>query len=76
MSSNEHVTDIVQIGSYGVIGTPALVINKKVVAVGTAPPKAKIKTWRQDAHRHFRRCGHAHLTGADRRHFPGLTGLG
>jgi small redox-active disulfide protein 2 len=45
----EHVTDIAEIGSYGVMGTPALVVDKKVVAVGTAPPKAKIKTWLQQA---------------------------
>ncbi len=45
----EHVTDIVEIGNYGVMGTPALVVNKKVVAVGTTPPKAKIKTWLQEA---------------------------
>lgn len=45
----EHVTDIAEIGSYGVMGTPALVVNKKVVSVGAAPPKAKIKTWLQQA---------------------------
>jgi hypothetical protein len=41
----EHVTDISAIGEYGVMGTPALVINGKVMAVGTVPPKAKLKTW-------------------------------
>ena len=30
----EHVTDIAEIGSYGVMGTPALVINREVKAVG------------------------------------------
>ena len=45
----ENVSDIAEIGSYGVMGTPALVINKKVVTVGTTPPKAKIKTWLQEA---------------------------
>ena len=43
--SIEHVTDINTIAEYGVMGTPALIINGKVMAVGTVPPKAKLKTW-------------------------------
>jgi hypothetical protein len=45
----EHVTDIDEIGSYGVMGTPALVINREVKAVGSIPPKTKLKKWLQDA---------------------------
>jgi small redox-active disulfide protein 2 len=45
----EHVTDIAEIGSYGVMGTPALVINREVKAVGSVPPKTKLKQWLQDA---------------------------
>ena len=45
----EHVTDIAEIGSYGVMGTPALVINCEVKAVGSVPPKPKLKQWLQDA---------------------------
>jgi hypothetical protein len=45
----EHVTDIAEIGSYGVMGTPALVINREVKAVGSAPPKPKLKQWLQEA---------------------------
>jgi small redox-active disulfide protein 2 len=45
----EHVTDIAEIGSYGVMGTPALVINREVKAVGSVPPKPKLKQWLQDA---------------------------
>ena len=41
----EHVTDINAISEYGVMGTPALVINGKVMAVGSVPPKVKLKTW-------------------------------
>lgn len=41
----EHVTDIKEIGKYGVMGTPALIINGKVMAVGRVPPRAKIKQW-------------------------------
>jgi small redox-active disulfide protein 2 len=39
----EHVTDIKAIASYGVMGSPGLVINGKVVSVGSVPPKAKLK---------------------------------
>ena len=45
----EHVTDIAEIGSYGVMGTPALVINGEVKAVGSVPPKPKLKKWLQEA---------------------------
>lgn len=40
-----HVRDITEISKYGVMGTPALVINGKIVSVGTVPSKAKIKEW-------------------------------
>ena len=39
----EHVTDIKAIASYGIMGSPGLVINGKVVSVGSVPPKAKLK---------------------------------
>jgi small redox-active disulfide protein 2 len=45
----EHVTDIGEIGSYGVMGTPALVINSEVKAVGSVPPKPKLEKWLQEA---------------------------
>lgn len=44
-----HVTDIKEIGRYGVMGTPALIINGKVVAVGSVPEKKKIKQWLLEA---------------------------
>lgn len=44
-----HVTDIKEIGSYGVMGMPALIINDKVVAVGSVPEKKKIQQWLSDA---------------------------
>jgi hypothetical protein len=43
----EHVTDIKEIGRYGAMGMPALVINEKVVWVGSVPPKEKLKSWLQ-----------------------------
>jgi hypothetical protein len=45
----EHVTDIAEIGSYGVMGTPALVVNGTLKALGSIPPKTKLKQWLQDA---------------------------
>lgn len=44
-----HVTDAREIGKYGVMGTPALVINKKIVSVGTTSDKKKIRQWLADA---------------------------
>ena len=41
----EHIRDIKEIGKYGVMGTPALVINGKVMCVGTVPTKKNIKEW-------------------------------
>jgi len=48
-SDIEHVTDITEIGSYGVMGTPALIVNGAVKSVGSIPPKTKLKQWLQDA---------------------------
>ena len=45
----EHVRDIKEIGKYGVMGSPALLINGKVKSVGKVPHKAKIKEWLTEA---------------------------
>jgi len=45
----EHVRDVVEIGRYGVMSVPALVINGKVVAAGRIPPRKKLKALLQDA---------------------------
>jgi small redox-active disulfide protein 2 len=45
----EHVRDIKEIGRYGVMGTPALLINGQVKSVGKVPPKNKLKEWLQEA---------------------------
>jgi small redox-active disulfide protein 2 len=39
----EHVTDIKQIMAYGVMTTPALAIDGKIVAAGKLPSLADIK---------------------------------
>jgi small redox-active disulfide protein 2 len=41
----EHVTDIRAIARYGVLGSPALLINGKVLAVGTVPSKKQLTDW-------------------------------
>ncbi len=41
----EHVREIKEIGKYGVMGMPALIINGKIMSVGRVPPKTKLKEW-------------------------------
>lgn len=41
----DHVQDIKEIAKYGVLGTPALVINGQVKSVGRVPRKEQIKEW-------------------------------
>lgn len=41
----EHVRDLAEIGRYGVMGSPALVIDNEVKVVGAVPPRTKIKSW-------------------------------
>jgi small redox-active disulfide protein 2 len=45
----EHVRDIKEIGKYGVMGTPALIIKGEVKSVGKVPPKERIKQWLGEA---------------------------
>ena len=45
----DHVRDIREIGSYGVMGSPALIINGKVKAVGRVPMKSEIRKWLMEA---------------------------
>jgi hypothetical protein len=48
-ASVDHVTDINEIARYPVMGSPALVINGKPVAVGSVPPRNKIRQWLLEA---------------------------
>jgi len=48
-ASLDHVTDIKEIARYGVMGTPALVINGRVMAVGKVPARNQMKTWLLEA---------------------------
>jgi len=45
----EHVREVKEIGKYGVMGMPALIINDKAVCVGKVPPRYKIKEWLENA---------------------------
>ena len=47
----EHVRDFREISSYGVMGSPALVINGRVAAVGSIPSRSKLLTLIQKAGR-------------------------
>jgi small redox-active disulfide protein 2 len=50
-ASLEHVTDIKEMAKYGLVRTPALVINEKVVAMGTLPSAKTIKEWLTEANK-------------------------
>ena len=45
----EHVRDLKEIAGYGVMGTPALIINGKVMCKGKVPRKNKIIKWLEQA---------------------------
>jgi quercetin dioxygenase-like cupin family protein len=44
----EHIRDADQIAEYKVKGTPALIINGKVMCSGTTPPKNRIIKWLEE----------------------------
>jgi len=41
----EKISDIMKIAGYGVLGTPAVVVNGEVKCVGKIPDKEEIKAW-------------------------------
>jgi small redox-active disulfide protein 2 len=45
----DHVRDIREIGNYGVMGSPALIINGEVKAMGRVPMRSEIKKWLMEA---------------------------
>jgi quercetin dioxygenase-like cupin family protein len=47
----EHVRDDTQIAQYNVRGTPALIINGKVMCTGKTPPKNTIRKWLEETGR-------------------------
>jgi len=44
-ASVEKVTDTMKIASYGVFGTPAVVVDGEVKSVGKIPTKEEVKAW-------------------------------
>ena len=44
-ASVEKVTDLLKIAGYGVMGTPAVVVNGEVKSVGKIPGKEDIQAW-------------------------------
>jgi len=45
----EHVRDPIEVANYGVMGSPGLIINGEVKAVGSVPPPNKLKEWLMEA---------------------------
>jgi small redox-active disulfide protein 2 len=41
----EKITDLMEIASYGVFGTPAILVDGEVKSVGKVPKKEDVKTW-------------------------------
>jgi len=41
----EKVTDVMKIASYGVFGTPAVIVDGEVKCVGKVPSKADVIKW-------------------------------
>jgi len=44
----EHVRDLDEIWRYGVMQTPAMVINDEVLCAGRLPSRAQVETWVQE----------------------------
>ncbi len=45
----EHVTDVKEIARYRVMGIPALIINGKILSVGSVPSKKQLTNWLKNA---------------------------
>lgn len=45
----EKVTDYAEMMEYGLLTTPGLVVNEKLVAAGRIPNQAEISSWLADA---------------------------
>ena len=52
IGSVEHVRDLEEIASYGLVGLPALVINGEVKSVGRFPRESQLRDWLEQAATH------------------------
>ena len=50
----EHIRDVRQISQYGVMGSPALVINGRAKAVGSVPSKSRLRDFLREAQTEFK----------------------
>jgi small redox-active disulfide protein 2 len=41
----DKITDMMEIAKYGVLGTPAVIVDGEVKSVGKIPDKEEIKSW-------------------------------
>jgi len=41
----EKITDTMEIASYGIFGTPSVIIDNEVKCIGKVPKKDEIKAW-------------------------------
>ena len=46
-ASVEHVSNFMEIAKYGVLGTPAVVVDGEVKSVGKIPSVEEVKKWLQ-----------------------------
>jgi len=44
-ASVEKITDMMQIASFGIFGTPSVIVDGEVKCTGKVPKKTDIKTW-------------------------------
>ena len=49
VGSVEHVRDLNEIAAYGMVATPALVINGEVKCVGRLPKESQLRAWLEEA---------------------------
>ena len=49
VASVEHVRDLNEIAAYGMVATPALVINGEVKCVGRLPKQSQLRAWLEEA---------------------------
>ncbi|UCE84407.1 MAG: thioredoxin family protein [Deltaproteobacteria bacterium] len=49
VGSVEHVRDLNEIAAYGMVATPALVINGEVKCVGRLPRESQLRAWLEEA---------------------------